>query len=75
MSEAPRQMSADMDCGIARDRLRVFVDGDMVRDVLAYDCDAGWLACLVHDDEGNRMMDGESWLYKRIYGAITVRVI
>lgn len=42
------------------ERVRVTVDGDLFRCVVAYDCDEGWLETLAHDDKGvSEIVKGE----------------
>ena len=71
MTKAPRRLDVDeqTNTGI-RPRLSITLDGDRVRDVVAYDCDAGWLMCIVHNDAGNRMTDGENYIIRKAYGRV-----
>jgi hypothetical protein len=51
-------------------RIRVFVDGDMLRCVTAYDIPAGWVEIIAHGDNGFlQHCDGE-WVTRRVHGKI-----
>lgn len=58
-----------------RDYIRVTVDGDALRDVVAYDCDAGWALVISHDDEGRRMCRGGHYVAHKVYGYVRAVVI
>lgn len=75
MVTPPIRLAFDEPCAIPRARLRVFVDGDMLRDVVAYDCEQGVALVIAHDEQGNRMMIGERWLCREFAGNVTVRVV
>ena len=71
----PRRLAFNEACAIPRARLRVFVDGDMLRDVVVYDCDKGEATVIAHDDNGNRISIGDRWLCQEVAGNVTVRVV
>jgi len=74
--EAPRRlMVCDDSEGRLRPRLRVLLDGDSLRDVIAYDCDAGWIVVLKHDDSGNRMTEGDCFIAERRHGKVTAVLV
>lgn len=63
----PRRIAPDEDPpGMLRSRLRVFVDGDLLRDVVAYDIDEGWVLLVKHDD---------GFLARKVFGKVEVGVI
>lgn len=80
MTEAPVRFSANGEYGLPTDRqlarrLRVFVDGDLLRAVVAYDIEAGWIE--VHERNDNGLLvhrDGE-WAHRRIHGRVQVLVM
>lgn len=52
------------------ERVRVTVDGDLLRCVVAYDCDEGWLETLAHDYNGvSEIVHGEVRT-RRYYGIV-----
>jgi hypothetical protein len=72
----PRKASVDGLHGLPVVRgecVRVFVDGDMLRGVVSYDCDDGWVDVLEWTDEGHAMHNGEHFLTRRVFGKIEVR--
>jgi hypothetical protein len=74
MTAAPRQLSANGEHGFpihpCCGRVRVFCDGDMLRNVIAYDADAGWVEVIAHDDCGQLMRREGFWVVTRYKGAI-----
>jgi hypothetical protein len=72
----PRQLSVNGEHGFPRHpfvgRVRVFVNGDMLRNVIAYDIDAGWVEAIIHDDRGQPVRTGDGWQVARHYGAVKV---
>lgn len=81
MSDAPIRFSANGEHGLPFDkalmpRLRIFVDGDMPRHVIAYDIEAGWVEVVGHNELGNCIYDrltGE-WVIRRVHGKVRVVV-
>jgi len=76
MTSPPRKGSVDGLHGlpIIQARLvRIFVDGDMPRGVVSYDCDQGWCDVLVWDDAGCVVNDGENFVTQRVYGKVEAR--
>ena len=53
--------------------IRVFVDGDMPRGVVAYDVLEGWADVLCWDDDGNPLHNGEDFVSQRVYGKVEVK--
>lgn len=51
-------------------RIRVTVDGDMLRCVTAYDASAGWVEILAHADNGFLEHCDGDFVKRRIYGKI-----
>lgn len=75
MTNAPRKGSVDGLHGllvIEGRAVRVYVDGDMPRGVVSWDCDGGWADVLIWDDEGTPVSDGENFVTKRVFGTIKV---
>lgn len=52
--------------------VRVFVNNDMPRGVVSYDCYAGWADVLVWNDDGDPVTDGENFIVRRLFGNIEV---
>ena len=76
MTHPPRKASVEGLHGlpiVSAETVRVFVDGDMPRGVVAYDCDAGWAEVLVWDDFGAPLHDGENYVVQRLAGKVEVR--
>jgi hypothetical protein len=75
MTAAPRRLSVDGEYGLPVDkevaiRVRVFIDGEECRYVIAYDCDEGWAECHALDDHGRVVhMKGE-YATRRHYGDV-----
>lgn len=53
--------------------LRVLIDGDMLRGVVSFDADEGWVDALIWDDAGKPLHDGENFVTQRRFGAVEVR--
>lgn len=79
VNEAPRQLSANGEFGFpvapCGKRVRVYVDGDLMRNCIAYDCDAGWIEVIVHDNHGKLVKHGDGWLSRRIKGDVRVALV
>lgn len=76
MTAPPRKASVDGLHGlpiIDGRVVRVFVDGDMPRGVVSYDCDEGWADVLIWDDEGGPLTDGENFITRRLFGRVEVK--
>lgn len=74
-SHPPRKGSTDGQHGlpvIYGKPVRVFVDGDMPRGVVAYDCEAGWCEVLMWTDDGWPVTDGENFIVRRLTGKVEV---
>lgn len=72
---APRRLGIDDHAGGLRDYIRVTVDGDALRDVVAYDCDEGWALVLNHDDRGERVVRGGDYLAHPVFGYVRAEVL
>ena len=73
--DIPRQLNADSaDCrAILRDHIvQVFVDGQEVRDCLAYDIDGGWADTYVTDEQNRLVVRGDELVTSRLCGKIQV---
>lgn len=72
---APLQLSASGEYGFPVAsaelalKLRVFVDGDQLCRVAAYDMAAGWCDCVAMDDNG-MVMDGDEYALTRHHGKV-----
>ena len=76
MTAPPRKGSVDGLHGlpvINASLIRVFVDGDMPRGVVSFNCDEGWCDVLVWDDAGRIVNDGENFVTQRVHGRVEVR--
>lgn len=77
IAPAPRRYST-FDPGYSQEigeRVRVTVDGDLFRCVVAYDCDEGWLETLAHDYYGvSEIVKGEVRV-RRYHGKIDAVLI
>jgi len=76
--DAPRQLSANGELGFTMHpccgRVRVFVGGDMLRNVIAYDMDAGWAEVIAHDDNGKLISFEGKWAVARYMGPVRVAI-
>lgn len=79
MTLAPRRCSTDGREGYPKpddaSRLRVLIDGDMLRGVVAYDADAGWADVLLWDEDGNPTMRDGHFVAVRRTGMIEVYIL
>lgn len=79
MTLAPRRCSTDGRCGYPQPtdpaRLRVLIDGDMLRGVVAYDIDEGWADVLLWDEDGNPVMRNGQFVATRRSGVIKVYLV
>lgn len=77
MTDAPRQLAVSGQYGFPRPpgdwehrMIRVFVDGDCKRGVVAYDADAGWVDVLRYDPVGGIMRLRGGFLVRRVHGKV-----
>lgn len=75
MNQAPPRLSANGEHGLPVDpdvatRVMVTVDGDLLRDLIAYDAIEGWVEVVAHDDKGRRRTEGAFWVCHRIFGKV-----
>lgn len=76
MTTPPRKGSVDGLHGlpvITAKLVRIYVDGDMPRGVVSYDCDEGWCDVLVWGDDGHVLHDGENFVVRRLVGKVEVK--
>lgn len=74
----PRQGSVNGEYGfpvVEAITIRVFVNGDMPRGVVAYDVDAGWADVLLYDEQGGLVRNGNYFLTQRRTGVVEVREV
>lgn len=78
-TEAPKQLSADGRYGFpSPDHLRtvrVTINGDARRLVVAYDVDAGWVECPLLDEKGHPQHINGEYIFKREFGKIRAIII
>jgi hypothetical protein len=53
-------------------RIRIMLDGVEMRDVTAYDCEAGWIERLRRDRQRELVIKDEKLERERVQGAVTV---
>ena len=71
MTPGPRRIAIGDDTpDDVRDRVLVLIDGDRMRDVVAYDVDEGWVMFVRHDDAGARIREGEYYTVCRQRGNV-----
>lgn len=70
MKPAPRALGVNDGCLSLRASIRVTLGGDSYRDVIAYDCDAGWIMICQHDERGAKIIEGEEYATLRIFGDV-----
>lgn len=77
MTLPPRQGSVNGEYGFPKvpaRSVRVLIDGDMPRGVVAYDVTAGWADLLLYDEHGALVMNGAGgFLTRRVTGKVEVR--
>lgn len=79
MIEIPKQLSAAGEHGfpiapVGR-KVRVTINGDSRRAVVAYDINAGWVESAALDERGLVLLRGDEWVYKREYGTVGVVIL
>ena len=52
--------------------LRVFIDGDMPRGVIAWNADEGWAEVMVWNDDGTAVGGASDPQTRRVYGKVNV---
>lgn len=79
MIETPRQLSANGEHGFpiasAGNKVRVTINGDSRRGVVAYDIAAGWVETVMLDDKGCTLLNNGEFIYKREYGKVDVIIL
>jgi len=75
MTTAPRRITMGDDTPTdIRDQVLVLLDGDRLRDVIAYDVDEGWVMHVKHDDAGERVSSGDCYTVHKVYGSVDTRL-
>lgn len=80
MTDAPPRLSVTGNDGIPvapldlRQRIRVFVDGDLYRCVVAYDVPAGWIEIFEHDERGMLVHRDGEFVTRRVTGKVVARI-
>lgn len=80
MTEIPVRFSSNGEFGLPFDRslsprLRVFVGGDFLRGIVAYDIEAGWVEVLEHDERGHATKRDGQWLTRRVHGRVDISIV
>lgn len=73
MTDIPRALDVDgaIACGLIG-RLHITLNGQPVRGCDAYNLDEGWIERAVHDGNGHLIIEGDEYVYERVYGEIEV---
>lgn len=79
MTEIPRRLNMSelrQDFRHLAGRLEIFLDGQLMHDVIAYDTDAGSLERYAHDEAGNPIIgeDGERLATEMVTGNVRVQL-
>lgn len=57
-------------------RIRVYIDGDMPRGVVAYNLNEGWADILTYDEQGALVTNGiGGFIARRVTGKVEVRAV
>jgi len=79
MIETPRQLSANGEHGFPiaskADKVRVTLNGESRRAIIAYDMVAGWVESINLDDNGMPLHRDGEYFIKREYGKITAVIL
>ena len=74
MADAPVRLSANGEHGFPtadnKSRVRLTIDGDSRRLVIAYDMEEGWVETVRADDHGLPVIHDDGYLCQREYGDI-----
>lgn len=58
-----------------RERLRIYIDGDLLRDIVAYDVDRGFVMVIGHGDCGERIQSDDCYTLHRYYGDVQAVIL
>jgi hypothetical protein len=76
LRDPPRQCASNADYGFERlarpDCIRILINGDLKRGVIAYDQDAGWADVVLWDDHGQPVWKDGDYCRTRYHGDIRV---
>lgn len=79
MIEAPNRLSANGEHGFPtpneRAKVRVTLNGDSRRSVMAYDVDDCWVESYCMDNQGYVLFNGDKPVCKREYGLVKAIII
>ena len=79
MADAPVRLSANGEYGFPtvddKSCVRLTIDGDSRRLVIAYDMEAGWVETVRADDRGNPVIHDGAYLCQREYGSIVAVIL
>ena len=79
MIAAPARLSANGEYGFPtvqrKSRVRVTIDGDSRRLVIAYDMIEGWVETVCADDKGQPMLHNCDYVTKREYGEVVAVIL
>lgn len=80
MTIIPPRLSANGEHGLPVNpsicrRIRIFVDGDMLRHVVAYDIEAGWVEVIEHDERGFLVHRDGEWSTRRVHGQLRAALV
>lgn len=80
MTEAPRRLATDGREGFPTpsnaDAVRVYIDGDLKRGVIAYDALAGWVDVIMWDQDGVPVVtDDGDYIAQRYRGTIKAVIV
>lgn len=56
-------------------RVIVTVDGDMLRHVVAYDCDEGWIDAVAHNEYGVMVEFDGQYVTRRYFGEVKAMLV
>lgn len=79
MTDAPIRLSANGEYGFPtidnKSRVRVTIDGDSRRLVIAYDLEEGWVETVRSDDRGQPVLHDGTYLCQREYGDVAAIIL
>lgn len=79
MQDAPVRLSANGEHGFPtidnKSQVRVTIDGDSRRLVIAYDMEEGWVEIVRADDNGQPVVHDDSYLCQREYGDVVAVIL
>lgn len=79
MIAAPVRLSANGEHGFPtvddNSCVRLTINGDSRRLVLAYDMEQGWVETVCVDDRGHCLVRGDEYVYQREYGNVVAIIL